>query len=62
MISWIFFFSAAVSNWFGSSGNGMGFSKFISLSDLNKAANGYIRNNAIRIEVEIEVSMIRFSS
>lgn len=53
-------FSAAVSNWFGS--HAMGFADFISLSELNKRGNGYVKNNAIIMEVDIQISTIKISS
>ncbi|XP_045789206.1 probable inactive serine/threonine-protein kinase fnkC [Trifolium pratense] len=54
---------AAVNNWLGSSSsNAIGYSKFISLSELNKATNGFIVKDVISMEVEIQVSMTKFSS
>ncbi|CAL5209699.1 unnamed protein product [Lathyrus oleraceus] len=52
--------SATVNNWIGSD-NIKGFTKFISLSELNKKTNGYVKNNAIIMEVDIHVTRIRTS-
>jgi hypothetical protein len=57
------FFSAAASNgWFNSSISRWGYRKFISLSELNEAENGYLKDDTIIIEAQIlTVSIVKIS-
>jgi hypothetical protein len=58
-----YFFSAAASNgWFNSSISRWGYRKFISLSELNEAENGYLKDDTIIIEAQIlTVSIVKIS-
>lgn len=49
-----FFCSLAVLTWFDTPGEGSGFDQFVSFSDLQNPAKGFIVNDTLSVQVEFE--------